>query len=266
MKDLDDVLDAIDAALDAEDVDEAVRLAKQARRDFPSEPDVRLAYADTLWDAGDLRAASTEYKAAVQLAPLSSEALATLAWCHVALVEFEDARTAASKSMQLGENAHAAGVLCLLAERAGELEEGDRLARRAHALDPEAYPLPYRVSEEEFRAAVSEALDNLPESFRRALEGDVAVLVEPVPSVEVLSQEEPPLDPELLGLYVGVPLPERDSSAAKLPDIIYLFQRNLEHAATGRRELIDEIRTTVYHEVGHYFGFDEEELEARDLG
>ena len=71
-----------------------------------------------------------------------------------------------------------------------------------------------RISEADFRDVVSEAIDRLPEEFRGALDGEVAILVEPVPSVEILKSEDPPWDPELLGLYVGVPLPEREVSSA----------------------------------------------------
>jgi predicted Zn-dependent protease with MMP-like domain len=265
---LDDSLDAIEAALDEGDVDGALRLARLARKQFPDEPEVHLIYGHALWDEGELVHARDAYLVAARLAPDSAEVLAAVAWAHLALSEFDAAQRAAEKSNAEQENSDASAILCRLAERAGKMAEADRLAQRAHGLDPDNFPLPFRVSEEEFRQVVSEALDELPDQFRRALDGDVAVLVEPVPPVEVLSSEKPPLDPELLGLYVGVSLPERtpNSSVPGLPDRIYLFQHNLEHEAGDRRELLEQIAITVYHEVGHYFGFDDDQLEELDLG
>jgi predicted Zn-dependent protease with MMP-like domain len=71
-----------------------------------------------------------------------------------------------------------------------------------------------------------------------------------------------------LGLYVGVALPEREGSLSgpTLPDRIYLFQHNLEHEARDHQELVEQIRITLFHEVGHYFGFSDEDLEERDFG
>jgi predicted Zn-dependent protease with MMP-like domain len=268
MEDLDTNLDAIEASLESGDVEEALRLAKATRKRFPAEPDAHLAYGDALWDTGDLAAAREAYDNAARLAPDSPDILATLAWAHFALLDFEAARKAATRSNNLEENASAASLLGHLAERDGDLAAGDRFARRAHAIDAEGFPLPCRLPEDDFRDAVSEALDRLPEEFRHALDGEVAVLVEPVPRLELLQTESPPFDPEILGLYVGVPLSERESSSSppKLPDVVYLFQRNLEHAATKRDELVDEITVTVYHEIGHYLGYDDDELEERGIG
>ena len=96
----------------------------------------------------------------------------------------------------------------------------------------------------------------------------MAILVEPVPPLELLQMETPPLDPELLGLYDGTPLPDRDqpTTATSLPDRIYLFQSNLEHDADDRDDLVEQIRITLFHEIGHYFGFTDEEREERDFG
>lgn len=266
--DLDEALDAIDAALDEGEIEAGLQLARQVVKEHPHESDAHLALGHALWDAGDLRGARDAYQKAVRLAPDAAETHGAVAWAQFSLAEFAPAAQAARRSNELLENADACALLGRIAERDGRLDEADRLARRAHALDPDAFPMPFRVTEAEFRAVVSEALDELPEEFQRALDGEVAVLVEPVPPAEVLGREEPPLDPELLGLYVGVPLPERQGSyaAPKLPDVIYLFHHNLEHEALDRQELLEQIAITVYHEVGHYFGFDDDQLDELDFG
>ena len=74
---------------------------------------------------------------------------------------------------------------------------------------------------------------------------------------------ESPLDPETLGLFEGVPLGE--GSDAELPPRIFLFQRNLERYCT-HSELVVEIAVTLYHELGHLLGLDEEEVDALGLG
>jgi predicted Zn-dependent protease with MMP-like domain len=265
---LDELLDAIDAALDTADVAEALRLARQTVSEYPSEPEAHLALGDTLWDGGDLRGAQSAYESAARIAPDAPEVLTSLAWVHFGMADFAAARQVATRSLELEETAGACALLGRLAERSGLLAEADRLAKRAHRLDPDGFPLPCRFPDEDFRAAVAEALDRLPDEFRRALDGEVAVLVEPVPAVEVLTAVDPPFDPEILGLYVGTPLPERESLPAtgKLPDVVYLFQRNLEHAAADRDELLEQIAITVYHEIGHYLGYDDDELEERGFG
>ncbi|MCM2270044.1 MAG: metallopeptidase family protein [Thermoanaerobaculia bacterium] len=120
-----------------------------------------------------------------------------------------------------------------------------------------------RVSHEEFEALVEEALEQLPEEFRAALE-NVAVMVQEEPSEEDL--EEVGIDPgdpdrdELLGLYQGVPLPERDSFYSALPDRVLVFRGPILRSCETRRQVIREVRETVQHELGHYFGLEEDEL------
>ena len=100
---------------------------------------------------------------------------------------------------------------------------------------------------------VKAALDSLPPHLASALD-NVAVVVE----------DEHPDDPDLFGLYEGIPLPERGDMAGSLPDRISIFRRPLEEEFGDPGELEREIRITVLHELGHYFGLDEERL--ADLG
>lgn len=104
-----------------------------------------------------------------------------------------------------------------------------------------------------FEDHVRAALDELPPHIASALE-NVAVVVE----------DENPEDPDLLGLYHGVPLPERGDMAGSLPDTISIYRIPLEESFPDPAELREEIRITVLHELGHYFGLDEDRL--ADLG
>lgn len=260
-------LDAIENALDEADYELAVRLASAAAQQHPADVDLQLLYGEALYELGDLGGAREAFRAALRLRP-SPETAAWLARCHFLLLDFAEAARIAVHANDMAECAEAHDVLCRLAERDGDLPRADRHARRATALDPDGFPLPFRVPEGDFTELVEAALDEIPAPFRTALDGDVVVRVEAVPSLELLRGEQPPLAPDLLGLYVGTPLVERGglSGSGQLADQVFLFQRNLEHEAGTRDELIEQVRVTVAHELGHYFGFSDEELEERDLG
>jgi predicted Zn-dependent protease with MMP-like domain len=101
----------------------------------------------------------------------------------------------------------------------------------------------------DFEEHVRRALDSLPPELARGLE-NVAVVVE----------DEHPQDPDLFGLYEGVPLPERGLDTTALPDKITIYRLPLEETFTDPAELEREIRITVLHELAHYFGIDEERL------
>jgi predicted Zn-dependent protease with MMP-like domain len=102
----------------------------------------------------------------------------------------------------------------------------------------------------DFDEHVRLALDSLPSELARALD-NVAVVV----------RDEHPDDPDLFGLYEGVPLPERTSAdSGRLPDRIAIYRAPLEESFSDPVELEREIRITVLHELAHYFGFDEERL------
>lgn len=96
---------------------------------------------------------------------------------------------------------------------------------------------------------VRAALDELPPHLAAALT-NVAVVVE----------DENPEDPDLLGLYHGVPLPERGDMAGLPPDTISIYRLPLEESFPDAEELREEIRITVLHELAHHFGLDEERL------
>jgi predicted Zn-dependent protease with MMP-like domain len=112
-----------------------------------------------------------------------------------------------------------------------------------------------------FDKLVAEALDELPRPFRRRLR-NIAVVVESEPSRELL--EDMGLWPHgtLLGLYQGVPLPRRGFSYGNvLPDRITIFQKPIEAVCRTQDEIKEAVKDTVKHEIGHYFGLDDDRLE-----
>ncbi len=112
----------------------------------------------------------------------------------------------------------------------------------------------------EFDRAVEQALAAVPDEFRPYLE-NVVVEVRGRPDRKLMREHDVPDD--LLGLYVGVPLEEKgpDLAPSPLPDRILIFRDNLCEMCAAWDELVDEIRITVLHEIGHHFGLDEDRLE-----
>jgi predicted Zn-dependent protease with MMP-like domain len=119
------------------------------------------------------------------------------------------------------------------------------------------------VSRGEFERMVGDALDEIPDALASQLE-NVAVVVEDWPSREQLARLGP--GHTLLGLYEGVPLTVRGplSYSGVAPDRITIFQGPLSRRARDVDELAAQVRVTVLHEVGHYFGMDDVRL--RELG
>jgi len=115
----------------------------------------------------------------------------------------------------------------------------------------------------EFERVVEEALESLPERFTRLI-NNVSITIEDEPSDEDLDVadecEHEDEDTELLGIYRGVALTERTHDDPLLPDEIALFRGPIERAAGTRAEVIEQIRETVMHELGHYFGLADEEM------
>ena len=120
------------------------------------------------------------------------------------------------------------------------------------------------MERQRFRQLVAEALDDVPEPFLSRLRG-VEVVVEDEPSPAVLRQVGlHPRRDTLFGLYEGVPLSERgDTDSMTLPDRITIFYRPLVRAFRRPAAIRRQIRQTVVHEIGHFFGLDDEEIEAQ---
>jgi predicted Zn-dependent protease with MMP-like domain len=109
-----------------------------------------------------------------------------------------------------------------------------------------------------FERCVRRAVEGLPEKFRNALH-NIEIVIEDYADDDML--EELGLEHPILGLYQGIPLTERQHDDIELPDKISIFREELLDLGLDREELVEEIRITVLHEIGHYFGLDDETLE-----
>ena len=105
-----------------------------------------------------------------------------------------------------------------------------------------------------FEALVSDALDLIPPQLAAAMD-----------NVVVLVEDRHPRDADLLGLYEGVALTERDSEySGYLPDTITIYRESLLEACDSDADVVDEVAITVIHEIAHHFGIDDDRL--HDLG
>lgn len=113
-----------------------------------------------------------------------------------------------------------------------------------------------KIDSQRFEQLVAQALDDVPEPFAGALD-NVAVIVE---------ERSPDDDPGLYGLYLGTPLDEPWAADGELPPMIAVYMYPLIEDCATEAELIEEVRITVLHELGHHLGMDEDQLEQLGYG
>jgi len=117
-----------------------------------------------------------------------------------------------------------------------------------------------KLTRRQFEALVLAELEALPEAFRQALQ-NIAIIIEDWPDRATRREFGVRRRDELFGAYLGTPLPERDADQGTvLPDKICVYQRPLENFCSSQEMLREQVRITLLHEIGHYFGLDEERL------
>jgi predicted Zn-dependent protease with MMP-like domain len=243
------------------DTKEALKLCERAL-DLSEEED---EYVDTLLlkaeiELGDGDAEAAE-KTLAELPPVALPSAALELRAGDAFLEIDDHDRAAEHYGRAAtlepDNADAVYGLGLVAEARGEQAEMVTHFQRVRALDDKAAPLPWAVTEDRMEELVEAALAELPERAQKLLE-NVPVMVEALPSEEVVADG---FDPRGLGLFAGIPFPEQSTlSGPPHLEAVFLYQRNIERVARSTAEVEAEIRTTLLHETGHFFGLDEEDL------
>ena len=124
----------------------------------------------------------------------------------------------------------------------------------------------HHVSRAKFADLVERALAELPEHFAEFLE-EVPVEIRDRSTPAQRRRAGVPRDSLLLGLYQGVPRTQRSvEHSGNLPDVIYVFQEDVELAVDDEQDLVEQVRITVLHELGHHFGMDEDDLEELGYG
>ena len=117
------------------------------------------------------------------------------------------------------------------------------------------------MTRDEFAALIEEALTLIPEQFREAMR-NIAIIVEEFPPQQILEEMEIEPPDTLYGLYLGTPITERQwGDGNREPDQIVLYQGPLEEDAVNEDDLVAMVAETLIHEIGHYFGMSEEEIQ-----
>ncbi len=120
-----------------------------------------------------------------------------------------------------------------------------------------------QVSRREFVRLAQRAYARLPSSIRQSLK-NVDITIEEWPTRQDMQHLEP--EDTLFGLYTGVPLTEREGGVPDLPDRISIYRQPILRSCATRNQVVEEIRVTLWHEVGHYLGLGEEDLHRLGYG
>jgi predicted Zn-dependent protease with MMP-like domain len=241
---LDTLAAAFDFIDDEADLIEAIYVKAQAliARGEPAAAREALGeLASSAIDDGDLALDLAE------LALAAEDAAAATRWLEVARAHPE----LAADALHLSGRVH---------ELAGDRAAMIAAWQEVRKLDLAAEPGALAISEDDVEQIALQTLAELPEEIRGKLER-VPILIDDVPSEALVADG---LDPRLLGLFQGTPMPEDGGLAPTITNIL-LFRGNLARACSDAEELAEEIRITVLHETAHYFGLDEDDLEALGL-
>lgn len=142
-------------------------------------------------------------------------------------------------------------------EREGRFSEADRLFRRASFTKLNPHSPPFRVTWSRFESLIDVAREAVPEKLRAALD-EVSIILADYAEPALIPDET---EDELLGLFVGQERADRADEAMDVTPCIYVYRRAHEHHCVSLDEMAGEVAKTLYHEFGHYLGYDEEGLE-----
>ena len=230
---------------------------------------------EVLLTLSDARAADHDPKGALDAAERAAKAAPDDPMARVALgatqfdtCKLDDAEKAVAQAIDRDPRcADAYWLRGRIATAKSDDAAADKAFNRAIQLDGERFQKPFRIAEDGFAKLMEESLEELPAQVKKYLK-NVAVTVEDVPDLERLTHTDPPLSPGSLGLYEGTPpsLAPGDDPWSHFPSRITLFRKNIEISSTNEDELKDLVSSTLLHEVGHYLGLDEDDLDERGLG
>jgi len=258
-----DAMDRIYEALDAGDPELSLRICMDQITETGDQDPVLQFFAGKAWmEMGEPGRAIPYLEQAGKLDPEDLEFQGELGLALFEDSRFEEAAIhVATVLKNSGDHPDGHHILGLLAERRNHFEEADRCFRKASDLDQERYAPITRLTTAEFRKRIEEAAETLPEPFHSKL-CEVTILAEPIVPDALLEDGISPA--ETLGLFTGTVAADKGAtgSPGDEPARILLFQRNLERYAAWGEDLEEQIVVTLFHELGHYLGMEEEELEA----
>lgn len=265
---IESLLDRAEQALDQGLPEDALTLCGEVLEVDADHPGAWFVRGDALRTLGRIEDAADAYRSAALSRPDHASSWASYGLASFELLDFKEAQRAAARAIREDpRNPEGWWVRALLLEWNGDTAGSRRALAHARWLDPMGYPLPPRLEDDDVEELVVEALMELHPSIRDYM-ANVAILLEEMPPEDVLRGYEPPASPlELLGYFSGHSLMDRslDNPWSLLPPTIVLFRSNLERQAIDRDELVHQLRITLFHEIGHFLGLNEADLEDRGL-
>ncbi len=262
------LLDEAEAALDEGDADTTFRLCDEVDRQEPGHPGAAFVRGDAHRAIGQIEEAAEAYERAALARSDHTMSWSALALARFELLETEQARRAVARSLREDpRNPEAWWVQSLLREWQRDFAGAHRARLHARWLSPAEYPLPPSLTEEEIEEVVSDCISDLHPQLQEYL-ASVAILLDDIPTEDLLRRYDPPMSPlDLLGHFSGHSLMTRsvEDPWSNFPPTIVLFRRNLERYASNLEELREQLQITVFHEIGHFLGLDEDDVAARGL-
>lgn len=217
-------------------------------------------------DLGRSHLALAHLDRSVQALPGDADAVYERGVALYELCRFDEAQRAFERALALApDDPWTIHQLGLLAERRGDERRAASLLGRARSLAPGDFKVELPVDVGGFRAEVEAAVASLPAEERIAL-GSVPIEIQDLPDLEDLLAVHPPLSPSILGLFRG-PSEDEPCTLADGPRCrtIVFYRKNLLRFARDRRELTEQVRVTLLHELGHLHGESDDDLRARGL-
>ncbi len=259
-------LDVASEALERGDPITALDVCAQILGDHPRQVDALYLQATALADLGDLVSAEEQFRLIALNHPGHSQAWSSLACIHFDQFRHGESYNACLRAIRASsDNPEAYYARALLRERRGDFDGAQRDYQRAHRLDSREFPPPVTLTDAQMKELVEETVAEMHPSIRTYL-GQVPILVEENPAEDLCLQYDPPAAPsEILGYFAGTPVPDRclEQPWSNLPAAVVLFRRNIARMSPQREALLDELRTTVFREVGHFLGLTDEDLTPR---
>ena len=264
--DRDEVLDEIEDLLDEQDYEAALSLCDQLIEEDPDDLEALALRGEVLACVGEYEEALQSYDRILEIDSGADGIQPDRAYVLCELGRLPEALAAGEKALAADPQSPSSHYwLAVAHELSGNQLGAERHFRQANKLNSEDFHLPCRVSDEEFMAIVSEVQQSFPQELKDAME-NLHISVRDFPTMEIATGD-PPLGMLIYGFFDGVPLTDRSVSDAQTqgPSHIFLFKKNLERDCLSRGELKDEIDVTLKHEIGHFFGEDEDDMERLGL-
>jgi predicted Zn-dependent protease with MMP-like domain len=262
------ILDQAEAALEAGEPENALELCNRVLTRSPQHPGANFVKGDALRVLGELLDAADAYREAALAQPDHAASWASLALTSFEILDFEEARRSVSRSVREDpRNPEAWWVRSLLQEWRGDFAGAQRSLSHAQWLDPVGFPMPPTLTDDEVERLVEQAILHLHPDIR-TLFANVTIILDEIPGLDVLLDYHPPASPlEILGYFSGHSVMEKstDEPWSQLPASIVLFRRNLSRISNDRSELVNQLKITLFHEIGHFLGLNEEDLTERGL-